>query len=1131
EDFYTEYGGLNVLNNEDKNSDGVLILDEDTGLDGIRWGEPGHDPNDKASNEMDQLGDYPYINNTEGNRVLDTEDLDGNGVLNQLDRYFSYTISLTDSLYLENINHDGWRLYRIPLTDPNAYQIVNNSTSGVLANLKKISFGRIMLETDVNAKVLIADVSVVGNKWQDFLVRYKNNLWLTPADMNFYNTSYISGIVNNQKNRSHYTSPEGTVYIEDRRESSESALTLNIQNLHYGHQVLLRQRSIDSFSLLSYGKIKFWVYPEASDISPIYPDSINIVFRIGADSLHYYEIRERVPVNPYMLKMDKNRWMEFTYDLQQVTALKQNDPTATHGEITIGTTTYGFRGTPTLTNVRDVYLGVLNPDDTQSPMAFSGTLYYNDLRVAEPYEDIGIANRISLSSVFADLSTLSIDFEEKSENFNPVIQRGRSNTFTRSTTFNISNKYFLNKFFPQTWSLDIPVTLTRSYTLGIPRYRANSDLLRENITDPAEKERERSESLLYAAEFGFSQRTAPKNKILLYSIYRSSLSGRIENSFRHTPTAVDTTFTWRGTYNYNIGFPSDKVSLKLFKNYRLGFFPTTWNNSFTLNKTDPKSWNWELRDNVYSWRPRAQVIPTFILNTDTNINWGLTSDIAATIRLNSKRDLIQEVLIQKVNVGKLADYTQDLGLNFNPNYLRRYFNFTASGTTRFAENQRKYFENTPDGQIERYQSDGSSNRTLRTNLTLMNSNLLGSWAENLANRHNSRKEAKSAQSSTEDQKKSDTDKKTEEDLKREEERKREEQNKAEESKTNDPSDPKADERSGDPGMGYPENRDADMQAPPAEPGKPYTPPKGVSFLPATMIGYLSKIKNVTASYQNTYTMNYTRKDERPPFAFQIGLPHSVPHGFLDSTGDDNTLTLSSGLMFSRKLDSVLNYSYTINKRYSNASNQTVATTFPDLTLSLMGVEEWFGLGKYLSGSRLNTGFQYTVRSNGDIDWIKPKQEMVGMSFNPLIGFTGSIMKVVNTNLSYTMTKAENTTDMETYEIIKTTDTRALNGNVSYSFRAGRGFTVPFTQKKIHIRNELTSSLAFVYENNFDETFGRDSSQIDRDSSRLAFTPGATYQFDQNIRGGLTGSYEITNDRKRDDGVRIFRLGVWVEINL
>jgi hypothetical protein len=1172
EDFYTEYGGLNVLNNEDTDADGVLTLAEDIGLDGIVHGEPGADPNDLASDDMDQYGDYPGINGTEGNRVLDTEDLDGNGVLNQLDRYYSYAFSLTDSLYLENINHDGWRLYRIPITDPNVYQVVNNSTTGVQPSLKKISYGRITLETDENAKVLIADLSVVGNKWQDFYIRNLNGQLIPASEINLYNTTYLSGIVNNQKNTSHYTSPAGTYYIEQQRESSESALSLAVQNLQPGHQVLLRQRLFDPYSLLSYGKIKYWVYPEARESDPVNPDSVDIVFRVGADSLNYYQIRQRVPVLDYLAKMDKDSWSEFGYDLQQITALKENDPDATLGEYVEGNTVYSFRGRPTLTNVRDIYFGIYNPADLPVPIPYNGTIYYNDLRVSEPYEDVGVAKRISLNSTFADVSTLDIDYEEKSENFNTVIQRGRSNTFTSSTTLNISNKYFLNKFFPNTWSLDIPINLTRNYTLGIPRFRANSDLLRENILDQAELDRERNENLVYSADFGFSQRNAPRSKILLYTLYRSSLSGRIEKAYRYTPTTVDTTLAWRGTYNYNIGFPSDKVSFKLFKNYRLGFFPTTWNNSFTLNNTEPLSYNWEKRDSLYAWWPRAQTVATKILSTDNNISWGLTSDIAATIRLNSKRDLNQRQLIKSVNVGKLTEYVQDLGLNYNPNYLRSLFNFTASGGTRFSEMQRKYYQNTDEGQIELYQSDGNANRTLRANFTLMNSSLLGTLADKLAAKHRARQDKKAESEAPADKGKDqavkDEEQKKEEEQQREGELTEEEKKKLEElereQENGELAEPEGlgDDEFGD-GLkfeepppfapGHEDNKPEDF--PPGAEGKPegfppgFEPPKGGegdgkgngkgqepgkggSFsLPVTIVRYLSKIKNLTLSYQNGYVMSYTQKDERPPFVFQLGLPHTVAADFLDSTSDDNTVTVGSGMTFSRQLDSVLNYSYTINKRYSNASTQTVAVTFPDLTFSLMDFERWVGLGKYLSSTRLNSGIQYTVRSSGDVDWIEPKQESKGFAFNPLLGFTGTIAKVLSANLSFSMSNGENITDMDTYDIIKTTNTQSLNGNLSYSFRSGRGFTIPFTGRKIHIKNELTSSLGFAYENNYDVTQGRESSQVDRDTSRLSFTPSASYQFDQNIRGGLTGTYELTSDKKRDDGVRTFRIGVWVEVNL
>ena len=317
-----------------------------------------------------------------------------------------------------------------------------------------------------------------------------------------------------------------------------------------------------------------------------------------------------------------------------------------------------------------------------------------------------------------------------------------------------------------------------------------------------------------------------------------------------------------------------------------------------------------------------------------------------------------------------------------------------------------------------------------------------------------------------------------------------------------------------------------------DPGRAYVPPKGVTYIPALLIGYLSKIKNISVSYQNTYAMNYTRKEDRPPFAFQIGVPHSVPASFLDATANDNTITFSSGIMFTRQLDSVINYSYAINKRYSNASNQNTAITFPDVTLSIMEAEKWVGLENFISGSRINTGFQKSLRASGNIDWDQPKQETVSYAFNPLIGFAGTLFKKVSTNLSFSMMNSTNTTDMETYDIVKLTSSRSLNGNISYSFRGGRGFTVPFTKKKIHINNELTSSLAFVFEKNLDDTTGREGNhQIDRDNTRMAFTPGASYQFNQDIRGGLTGTYEITSDRRRDDGLRTFKLGVWVEINL
>jgi len=1162
EDFYTEFGGLGVLNNEDINADGVLTLDEDLGLDMKGRDTPGADPNDISPTTIqnEHYESYPGINGTEGNRVLDTEDLDGNGILNQVDRYFSYSFAVTGSEHLVNVNHSQWRLYRIPLHDPNIYTIVNNSGTGVQPSMQRISFARITLETDIAARVYIADMAIVGNKWQDFGVRDFNNTQLQEDVVTSLGTSYLSGIVNNQTN-SRYRPPEGTTYIEDRRQSVESSLTLDVKKLQPGNQVLLRQRSTEAYSLLSYGKLNLFVYPEALRTGESHPDSVDFVLRLGADEFTYYEIKQRVGIYDWETNMDKDRWLRYTYLLSDITKLREANPDTTQGFIQVDENTlFSFKGRPTLSTIRDIALGVSNP--TQNSV-YNGMFYFNELLLTDPYEDVGVARRVTLNAALADFSTLDVDYEQKSENFNPNIQRGRSNSFTSTTSLNITNKYFLGKLFPRTWNLEIPITLNRNYTLGIPRYRANSDLLRESITADSTKLRERNESLLYAADFAFSQKSPPKNKILLYTIYRSSLSGRIESSVRNQPTTRDSTFTLRGTYNYNIGFPSDKVSFKLFKNYRLGFFPTTWNNSLTYNRTTPRSENWERRliegEYISYWFPRQGVLPTELLTTDSNLNWSLTSDMSLTARLNTKRDLKQQQLWEKINVGKLTEYVQDFGLNYNPNLLRSVMNFTASGNTRYSEIQRRYYDNTGSQQVEVYQSDGGVNRSFRANLTLMNSTILGKWAQDLTQKHQAKADAKAAQQEPgkdpedkpEDKPKDpdeEAKRKKEQLLKDEEAKKRaeEEKRKAEEAAfwNEQPKDDPfgggmgdggfPDFKDGEFGMGDPKDggmgSGASYQG--SDPGRPYVPPKDVKYLPALMLGYLSKLKNITASFQNGYTMNYTRKEERPPFAFQLGLPHTVEPGFLDATGDDNTFTLSSGIMFTRQIDSVINYSYTINKRYSSASNQNTAITFPDITLSLMEFEKWVGLSKYLSSTRLNTGFQRSVRASGNIDWLEPKQETKGIAFNPLIGFAGTLFKKVSTNLSFSMAQSTNITDMESYNVVKETNTQSLNGNISYSFRGGRGFTIPFTKKKIHIKNELTASMAFAYEHNFDDTTGREGNyQVDRDTSRLSFTPGATYQFNQDIRGGLTGTWENTSDKRRDDGVRIFRLGVWVEVNL
>ncbi|HOD55679.1 MAG TPA: hypothetical protein PKJ08_14205, partial [Candidatus Cloacimonadota bacterium] len=68
-----------------------------------------------------------------------------------------------------------------------------------------------------------------------------------------------------------------------------------------------------------------------------------------------------------------------------------------------------------------------------------------------------------------------------------------------------------------------------------------------------------------------------------------------------------------------------------------------------------------------------------------------------------------------------------------------------------------------------------------------------------------------------------------------------------------------------------------------------------------------------------------------------------------------------------------------------------------------------------------------------------------------------------------------------------------------------------------------------YENEISTTEGKDSKQTDRDTSKLSVIPRASYNFHQNVKGGLTGTYDVSHDNRKKESISTFKLDIWVEI--
>ncbi|MBN1948906.1 MAG: cell surface protein SprA [Candidatus Cloacimonetes bacterium] len=1128
EDFYTDFGGEGILNSEDGLAgtypDGSLDFGEDLGLDGIKTGNPGDDPNDDFSNEdinIDGDVEYPDINGTEGNGYLDTEDLDGNGYLNTREVYFQYSVSLFDTLssYFSS-EYNGWRLFRIPLAGQDNFQIV--SDNGVSQpDLEKISFARVWFEVEEKTRIKIVSFDIVGNKWEETSIKDQNDI---PIQSDY--ESMIVGIIDNQKNP-HYTPAPGTVIEKDNEATLEQSLIIDYQNLGADHYGLVRQQFRDASStgkgldLLGYSRIRFWVYAESDyDIAQ---DSL--IIRMGADSLNYYQIKYPVTVQPVYAQMLREGWEEIELVFSDLTYLKSLAAGTGVHHISINgkSVSISLRGKPTLSNIKEIRLGM------QAVDVFNGRVYFNDIRVADPYEDIGFAARTDLRTNFADFSTLDVNFNWKTPNFRSTATRTQTQSYTQSTDLNITNRYNLHKFFPADWGFSLPLVLSRNSSVGIPRFKANSDILRADLP-PEEKEREINQSLTQSASLNFSQNKTPASKILAYTVKNTTVNASIQKKEILNSTNTDTTMTYTLKHTYKLDIPKENIDLKLWSDFRFYFFPNSFSNSLTYKAEYPRKWRWDTyTDSIPYWVPQSNVKDIKTLDTDTDVKYDIFSDLKTSYKLTTQRDLLLSGSVYGLPLGLEKRRTQNITANYDPAYFARIFTVSlGSKVTYKDENKKQSYTSEED-----YLFYGDVNRNVSVSFTLKNKDLLSTLV-GIAKKGKVTQPPQSKQPGNQpvppgkepgqEQKESFE---LPPDLKQlppelpegKDPDQIQEQFKPEEI-TRDPEKPEPE----------PEQTKTDSlsdeELPPESKGPGFNPLRG-------LVTYLARLDNIKLNYSNDYGTTYEKRDSRPEFLYQLGIPHALADEELKRKIKTEKISASTGIPIIDILSTSWGYSYEIKKTYENPAedfgNMVITTTFPNVTVTLTEFEKLIRAQKILTSSRLTSSYVVTVVERGNIDWDKPQNIRTTISLQPLISWNGNWQNNITTNLSFNYLLTENVTDNGDFRSINRENRQSMNGNFSWTFSAERGIRMPFFQKKIRFKNEMTATVGFNMERTYNTRSGTGDEVVERDMLKYTISPGASYKFSQNIRAGLTSNYDWNHNRKSNQKIRTFRLGIWIEI--
>ncbi len=528
-------------------------VNEDTGLDNLLTGQPGAHYFDTYSFDESLADDdprkYAHINGMEGNQELDTEDLNGNGVLDVLNSYFQIRIPLADStlwetdVYRDYVHrdpgappglvepHNGWRRIRIPLGSDSLVTRLwdGDATEPVW---ERILHARVWVTGfEDRATLQLGGMEIVGNRWYENPISDLRGRPVDPADLAPGEEFYV-GVINNKDDAAVYD-PPFTVRKQDNIPEREQSITLNFSEFQPGRKASIYRTYGQDQDYTLYENMEFYLKGryETGDADLIC--SMRLCRDAANDTLNYYEYR--VPVTGH--------WRLLKIDFAALSQLQLEQPDSTTGLITrdLGDgVVISRRGNPSLTSVKRIALQVSNVGSR--PLG-RGSVWVNELRLTEVKRDVGLASRMTLSAELSDVARMDFNIQRTGADFLRIGQdRGSGTT---STTWNFSGSTNLSHFI-RPLGIDAPVRTSVTSSRSVPKFRTNSDLVLDRATD-----RDIAESRSVDHSISLSRRQG-QTWTDRYLLSPWSVSGGYRRAVTLNPTARDTSTTRRGSVGWNL---------------------------------------------------------------------------------------------------------------------------------------------------------------------------------------------------------------------------------------------------------------------------------------------------------------------------------------------------------------------------------------------------------------------------------------------------------------------------------------------------------------------------------------------------------------------------------------------------